>query len=663
MAAEEGDRYQDGSENRSSDAGELHLAQGQLAVFFNHAPIGISWREVDERGQPGANHVNARFCEIIGMSREEALDIRNVMEATHPEDRLKQIELTREVYEGQRDRFALEKRYVHKDGKTVWANLIVAVLRNEAGRVTHHFAMLEDISGRRAAEEELRNSERRCRNYLHTTSEILYALTPDFTYKFLSRAWTRKLGHPVESALGRSFFDFVHPDDADACRAFLEAVVDDEPRPDHIEYRAKHLDGSWLWHASAGSRYVDQQGVPSFFGVGRDITLRRRAQEELKAALARREELERIIDRSPSVVVLFRAEGGQWPAEFVSASIRQFGYEPRVFTEGNMDFLNIVHEDDRDRVSSEVDAHAAARHNEYKQEYRIRCPDGRVRWIDDHTVVRRDKSGRVTHHEGVLTDISGRKEAEEMARAVSERELRMARDVQQHLLPVDFPAMDGCEVQAMAQPSGQLGGDYYDVFAVGGGRYGLVIADVSGKGAPAALMMSACRSSLRLLAQGETSPAKVMCELNRTLVADMPPRMFITLFYGIFEPAGGKLRYCRAGHEPALVLRAGESEPELLQAGGMALGMADGELFDDGVEEGTCHLRSGDMLALYTDGVNEAVNAHGEEFGRQRMVDALCRYAEQPLDAVLARLDRHLRRFSALDPMTDDRTVLLLRIG
>ncbi len=664
MAAEEGQMDQGGSENRlSGESGELKLAEGQLATFFNHAPIGISWREVDEHGQPGANHVNARFCEIIGMSREEALDIRNVMRATHPEDRLKQIELTREVYAGRRDRFALEKRYIHKDGKAVWANLTVAVLRNEAGRVTHHFAMLEDITARRAAEQELRNSERRWRNYLHTSSEILYALTTDLEYKFLSRAWTRKLGHPVDAALGRSFFDFVHPDDADACRGFIEAVVNDEPRPDHVEYRAKHFDGSWLWHASAGSRYVDQQGMPSFFGVARDITLRRRAQEELKAALARREELERIIDRSPSVVVLFRSENGQWPTEYVSASVRQFGYEPGLFTDGKLNFMDIVHEDDRERVSSELEAHAAAHHDEYKQEYRIRCPDGRVRWIDDHTLVRRNEHGRATHHEGVLTDISERKEAEEVAREVSERELRMAREVQQHLLPSDFPDIGACEVQAMAQASGQLGGDYYDAFPVGEGRYGLAIADVSGKGAPAALMMSACRASLRLIAQGEASPAKVMRLLNARLVEDMPPRMFITLFYGVFDPASGELSYCRAGHEPALVLRSGECEPGLLQAGGMALGMAGGELFDGGMEEGNCRLRSGDMLALYTDGVTEAVNAHGEEFGRQRMIDALCRYSDQPLEAALARLDRHLRRFSALDPMSDDRTVLLLRVG
>lgn len=642
--------------------GEPSLAMSQLAAFFNHAPIGISWREVDERGHPGANHVNARFCEIIGMSQEEALDIRNVMRATHPEDRIKQVELTKEVYDGRRDRFSLEKRYLHPDGKRVWANLTVAVLRDASGRVTHHFAMLEDISARRAAEEELRASERRWRNYLHTSSEILYALTPDFKYKFLSRAWTRKLGHPVDSALGRSFFDFVHPDDAGECRAFIEAVVEGRPRPDHVEYRAKHIDGTWLWHASAGSKYADQQGAPSFFGVGRDITLRRKAQEALKAALAHREELERIIDRSPSVVVLFRAEDGQWITEVVSASIRQFGYAPKLFTEEEMSFLNIVHPEDRERIVSEMRAHEAARHDEYRQEYRILCADGSSRWIDDHTVVRRDERGHATHHEGVLTDITGRKEAEELARAVNERELRMAREVQRHLLPSDFPDMDRCEVEAMAQASGQLGGDYYDAFPVGNGRYGLVIADVSGKGAPAALMISACRSSLRLLAPGDESPARVMRALNETLAAEMPPRMFITLFYGVFDARTRELRYCRAGHEPALLLRAGKDAPELLEAGGMALGMAGGDLFNHGIEEGSCVLQSGDMLALYTDGVNEAVNAKGEEFGRQRMVDVLRRYSEQPLDAVLARLNRHLRRFSALDPMTDDRTVLLLRV-
>jgi PAS domain S-box-containing protein len=202
------------SERLASQASQLQVSQDQLAVFFNHAPIGISWREVDREGRPGANHVNRRFCELIGISTTEALDIENVRRATHPEDWAQQEALTAEIYAGKRDRFSMEKRYVHRDGRVVWGNLTVVVLRAPSGHVTHHFAMLEDVTARRAAEDELRRSEARWRTYLMTASEILYALTPEFRYKFVSPAWTTKLGHPSEDIIGRSIFEFVHPDDS-----------------------------------------------------------------------------------------------------------------------------------------------------------------------------------------------------------------------------------------------------------------------------------------------------------------------------------------------------------------------------------------------------------------------------------------------------------------
>src|SRR5690606_17219038 len=144
------------------------------------------------------------------------------------------------------------------------------------------------------------------------------------------------------------------------------------------------------------------------------------AQQELRTALARLEEMARIVNRSPSVVVLWRAEGGNWPAEFVSASIRQFGYNSEDLITRRLSFRDITHPEDRERVGAEVDAHAAAGHLEYNQEYRIQCADGSVRWVDDHTIVRTDEKGEVTHHEGMITDVTARKAAEDGAREAQE---------------------------------------------------------------------------------------------------------------------------------------------------------------------------------------------------------------------------------------------------
>jgi serine phosphatase RsbU (regulator of sigma subunit) len=174
-------------------------------------------------------------------------------------------------------------------------------------------------------------------------------------------------------------------------------------------------------------------------------------------------------------------------------------------------------------------------------------------------------------------------------------------------------------------------------------------------------MMAACRASLRLCAPGELSPAAVLRRVNRALQPDMPPGMYITLFYGILNLDTLALRFCRAGHEPAMLLRAGGGAPVLLGDGGMALGMAPDELFEATLDEGRVVMEAGDLLALYTDGVNEACNAGGEEFGRDRLADSLRRHQREPLAEILRRVDRYLRQFCTLAPRHDDRALLLVR--
>lgn len=639
---------------------DLKSAEAQLQIFFDHAPIGISWREMRADGLPGRNNVNGRFSELVGLTQEEAADLENIRRVTHPEDWARQVELTDALYRGEIDTFNLEKRYLHADGRVVWCLLTVAVLRNADGGVAHHFGMLEDVTARRQAEERLRSSEARWRTYLGSASEILYALTPEWTFKFLSPAWTTKLGYPIDGSLGREVFDYVHPEDAAALRTYVQGLLDGRESGQAVEYRMRHQDGRWIWHASTGSAYTDRDGRRAYFGVERDISLRRQAQDELKAALAQREELEKIVNRSPSVVVLWRA-AEDWPVEFVSLSIRQFGYRPEDFLGDARGFASITHPDDLPRVRAEVVAHARARHDEYNQEYRIVCADGSSRWVDDHTVVRRDETGQVTHHEGLLTDITERRRAEERERAVRERDLRTAGEIQQHLRPRDFPAMAEVEIEALYDPSMTIGGDYYDVVRVGPRRWGFAIADVSGKGAGAALMMAECRASLRLCAENEPSPAATLRRVNAAIQPDMRPGMYIGLFYGVLDLDTHEFSYCRAGHEPPLVLRAAGGEPEALQGEGMALGLDAGVLFDEILEECRITLEAGDLLALYTDGITEACNPQDEEFSRERLAATLQRHGERPLAEVIRTVDRYVRNFCVLAPRHDDRTLLLVR--
>lgn len=637
---------------------QLAAAHQQLTLLFEHAPIGISW--VEWRGEREIYHLNDRFCAIIGLTREEAENFDNIIAATHPDDRPRQLLEMERLRQGAADSFSLLKRYVHRDGRTVWAVLTVVVLRDARGQVTQQFAMVEDVTERRRAEEDLRRSELRFRRYVENASEILYSLNPEGVFTFVSPSWTDKLGHRRDQVVGHDIAAFIHPEDLPAFRAFLAETIARGASTRSVEYRVRHLDGTERWHASSGSTMRDETGATLFLGVGRDITLRKEAQEQLRTALAQREELERIINRSPSVVVLWRAEEG-FPVEFVSRSVEQFGWPREAFLEGRKRFIDLVHPDDAARVAAEVTAHAIAGDREYTQEYRVVTRDGRIRWIDDRTFIRTDAEGRITHHEGILSDITERKEVEARELAARERDLQVARDVQHHLLPHVYPDIGEAEIGALYVPSRVVGGDYYDFFPVDERRWGFAVADVSGKGAAAALMMSACRTTLRLKAAGGFAPLHVLREVNRHIQPDMPQGMFISMVYGILDLDSNEFRFARAGHEPPLVLRRRLESALTLCPAGLALGLDAGPLFDTCLEEANVPLEPGDLLVLYTDGITETVNATGHEFGRHRLEAVLRGVQDRPMADVREAVNRAIDEFAAVDAVADDRTLLLVR--
>jgi len=638
---------------------QLKSANEQFRLLFEHAPVGISWVEW---GNPDKYHLNERFCEIIGLKPEESEDFGNIMRATHPDDRVRQAAMMQEIWSGGRDLFSLEKRYLHRDGNTVWANLTVAVLRSEAGRITQQFALLEDVTERHSAEERLRRSEQRFRRYVENANEILYSVSEDGKFLYVSPNWTSKLGHPVSDVTGQAMETFIHPDDAPAFRTFVQQVLLRGRSTVSIEYRVRHRDGEFRWHASSGAAYLDDAGDKIYVGVARDISERIRSQEALRHALAQREEMESIINRSPSVVVLWRAAGtGIWRVEYVSENVSQFGYSVEDILAGGIRFLDMVHPDDRDRVAREVEAHAASGRHEYSQEYRIQAEGGNVHWIDDRTLVRVDPDGRVTHHEGILTDITERKAAEMREEEARERDLRMARDVQQHLLPDAFPELAEIEVQSLYTPSRHIGGDYYDFFEVAPRRWAFAVADVSGKGASAALVMAACRTALRIEAGRHGSPAVLLRAVNRFIRPDIAEGMFVSMIYGILDLDTRAFTFCRAGHESPVIVRARDGEEQIPTPAGMALGLDEGPLFDEEIEEETVVLTPGDLLILYTDGLTEILNGAGEEFGRDQLLAVVRGARTESAAAIVRHIDSASQSYAGNHAPGDDRTLVVIR--
>lgn len=241
-----------------------------------------------------------------------------------------------------------------------------------------------------------------------------------------------------------------------------------------------------------------------------------------------------------------------------------------------------------------------------------------------------------------------------------EGELQNAREVQRILLPQQDPVINGFRITGTNLPARIISGDYYDYLDLGNDKFGIAIADVSGKGVPAGLLMAMCRSSLRSVAPGEMSPSKVMAAVNRQLFPDIREDMFISMAYSILDVATGMLTLSRAGHDPALLYRRQTGKVELLRSPGLALGVDGGTVFERVTRDQEIELKSGDCVLFYTDGVKEAVDADEEEFGMDRMSESFRRSAPLGAETVLIRMQEELKMFTGDGKQMDDITLVAL---
>ena len=206
-------------------------------------------------------------------------------------------------------------------------------------------------------------------------------------------------------------------------------------------------------------------------------------------------------------------------------------------------------------------------------------------------------------------------------------DLAVASSVQGLLLPRSFPANAALEMDALYRPAQQVGGDFYDVFPLPGQRVGVAVADVSGKGVPASLLMAICQTNLRHFARLIDSPAEVLRRVNREMAGEVPEKMYITMVYAIIDTEKDEITLARSGHELPLLLHrdsaTGHLSVDAVGSEGMAVGMVAPDIFDRVITDKSVPFRKGDVFVLYTDGVTEAMSAEGAEFSTARLADAL----------------------------------------
>ena len=241
-----------------------------------------------------------------------------------------------------------------------------------------------------------------------------------------------------------------------------------------------------------------------------------------------------------------------------------------------------------------------------------------------------------------------------------EAELRSASDIQRILLPERDPTLEGYVIAGRNIPAKVLSGDYYDYIPLNGGGLGAVIADVSGKGTAAAIITAMCRSVLRFSAQDGTSPAATLAAVNRQLFPDIRQDMFISMIYLTLKPGGG-LMLARAGHTLPLIWRKQTGKIESLHSGGLAVGIDKGSVFERVTKDLAFEMEVGDCLLLYTDGVNEALDAKGLEYGEERIHATLAHHAPQGAHAIVEGLIADVDKFLGGRRGHDDITLIALQ--
>lgn len=238
-----------------------------------------------------------------------------------------------------------------------------------------------------------------------------------------------------------------------------------------------------------------------------------------------------------------------------------------------------------------------------------------------------------------------------------QKELDIARRIQEAALPTDFPDRDDLSLSALMIPAREVGGDFYDFFEIDEHRMGLVMGDVSGKGVSAAMFMTVTRMTLKTLALKGAAPDICMRDLNRLLYPETLPEMFVTVFYGILDLRTGEIRYCNAGHNPPFIIREGNKVDEVERVGGTAVCL----LRDFDYQVGTTSLGKGDVLVTYTDGVTEAKNKQSELYSDERFVDMLAEIQTDSASQTIRQIVRDVSDFAGGAEQSDDITVMALR--
>ncbi|MHB2153749.1 SpoIIE family protein phosphatase [Calditrichota bacterium GD2] len=244
-----------------------------------------------------------------------------------------------------------------------------------------------------------------------------------------------------------------------------------------------------------------------------------------------------------------------------------------------------------------------------------------------------------------------------------QKELQVAQEIQQMLLPSDFPKVEGYDIASYYEAAKEVGGDLFDFVEVDDDTIGICVADVSGKGVPGSMIMTMIRTALRLEARGNKNPADVLARVNEFVVDDMKRGMFVTMFYVVLDSRNREIHFASAGHNPMILYRNSTKQTYYLNPPGFPVGiqLPDPHLFRRTITSESIRLREDDILVLYTDGVTEAMNRKRELYREERFLDSIRRNAHLSVVEFIKTINKELKEFTGGAPQNDDITVVAIR--
>ncbi|HPM54595.1 MAG TPA: SpoIIE family protein phosphatase [Methanoculleus sp.] len=565
-------------------------------------------------------------------------------------------------------------------GAVLWAK--ASPLYDQDGNVVAAIETIRDITDRRRAAEDMARISRQMAEIIDFLPDA--TLVIDIEEKVI--AWNKAMealtGVPAKEMLGKGRYEYAVPfygvQKPILANLIFMADAEIKERYDTVERIGDNLvvdifvpgfrpGGAVLW-AKASPLYDQDGNVVAAIETIRDITDRKRAEQEIVRS---RRSLADIIDFLPDATFAIDREGIviTWNHEMEKLT----GIPAAsMIGRGDYEYSLPFYRDRRPMLANLVfipDAELESLYTHVQREGNVLVVDtfipgqegrpGRFFWAKASPLY--DPEGTVTGAIESIRDITERREMEgRLAR--SNAELQIAADIQMSFMPKVLPRIAGFDIAARAIMAKEVGGDFFDVIpfeivALDKGTLGLLIADVSGKGVPAALFMALSRIVVRVNALWHPDPAQAIYDANNIIAGDAKSGMFVTLFFGRLREKDRTLTYVNAGHNPPVVFRSKTGVLEELPATGIILGAFENQDYFSR----SLVIEPDDVVVMYTDGVTEAIDARDEPFGVPRLNAIIRENARLPAQGILDRILSDLHEFTGDTPQFDDITLLVIK--